>query len=98
MQTCSKCNTQSSDMVTHCPNCGSDLSEFSKTAVARRRYQENPRVQYIRVVVAADSCPACQQVEGAYAKGECPELPVETCSHSLGCRCFYQPFLNDIYP
>jgi hypothetical protein len=25
-------------------------------------------------------------------------LPVEGCSHALGCRCFYQPVLDEIYP
>jgi hypothetical protein len=27
-----------------------------------------------------------------------PELPVRGCSHKNGCRCFYEPFLTDIYP
>ena len=63
-----------------------------------KRFQENPRVLYVRLTVAQDCCPACRQVEGAYPKDQAPKLPVDGCSHGLGCRCFYQPFLDDIYP
>lgn len=98
MQICSKCNAQSPDTATQCTNCEADLSRFSMTAVALQSYQSNPRVQYVRVMVMDDCCPACREVEGAYAKDEVPALPVEECSHSLGCRCFYQPFLTDIFP
>ncbi len=63
-----------------------------------KKYQENPRVQYVRVIVAHDCCPACREVEGAYDKERAPLLPVEACSHALGCRCSYLPFLTDIYP
>ena len=98
MQTCSKCHTQSPDTAENCINCQADLSEWSETAVALKRFQENPRVQYVRVVVYDDCCPACRSTKGAYAKDEAPKLPVEGCSHKLGCRCFYQPFLTEIYP
>mgnify|MGYP000399417126 CR=1 FL=1 len=98
MQTCTKCYSQSPDTATNCINCQADLSEYSTTAVALKKFQQNPRVRYVRLVVAQDCCPACREVEGAYAKDEVPSLPVESCSHELGCRCFYQPFLNDIYP
>lgn len=98
MQTCSKCHTQSPDEVTHCPNCHADLSEWSTTAVALRKYQANPRVSRIYIVVSKDSCPACRAVEGAYDKFDVPKLPVEGCSHPNGCRCFYEPFLTEIFP
>lgn len=98
MQICSKCNSQSPDTAISCQNCGADLSEFSTSALALKKLQENPRVSYIRVAVSQDSCPACRQVEGAYAKDAAPRLPVEGCSHGLGCRCFYQPVLEVIYP
>ena len=98
MQICSKCNAQSPDTASHCVNCDADLSQFSQTAVALKSYQANSRVQYVRVMVMHDCCPACREVEGAYAKDEVPALPVESCSHPLGCRCFYQPFLTDIFP
>ena len=98
MQTCSKCNTQSPDKVSHCSNCKADLKEYSTTAIALKRFQENPRVRDVRVVVAHNCCPACVAKEGTYTKDLVPSLPVEGCSHPLGCRCFYEPMLNELYP
>lgn len=98
MQTCSKCHAQLPDSVTHCTQCNADLMEWSETAVALKRLQANPRVNYIRIAVSQDCCPACRQAEGAYAKDSTPRLPIEGCSHELGCRCFYQPVLEEIYP
>lgn len=98
MQTCSKCHTQSPDSTKNCIQCGADLSEASETAVALKQLQANPRVIYVRISVAGDCCPACRQAEGAYAKDSAPKLPIEGCSHALGCRCFYQPVLDVIYP
>jgi len=79
-------------------NCGADLSETSATATARKRFQSNPRVRLVRVIVSHDACPACQEKEATYPKDAIPILPVEGCSHELGCRCFYQPILEEIYP
>jgi hypothetical protein len=98
VQTCSKCHALSPDMVEECLQCGAELSEWSESAVALKKLQGNPRVIYVRVSVAYDCCPACRQVEGAYAKEKTPKLPVEGCSHENGCRCFYQPVLEVIYP
>ncbi len=98
MQTCSKCNTQSPDTATLCVNCKADLNEFSNTAIALKRFIENPRVQYVRIAVSNDCCPACRELQGAYPKNAVPNLPAEGCSHHLGCRCFYEPFLDEIYP
>ena len=98
MQICSRCQTSSSDSETHCPNCQADLSEWSNTSIALKRFQENSRVKYVRISVAHDCCPACRNSEGAYDKDAPPKLPVDGCSHNLGCRCFYQPFLTEIYP
>ena len=98
MQICSKCQAQSPDTLQTCSQCGADLSVWSNTAVALKRLQENERVSYVRVAVAQDCCPACRQIEGAYAKELAPRLPVEGCSHANGCRCFYQPVLEVIYP
>ena len=98
MQTCSVCHVQSPDAATHCQGCGANLSESSDTAVALKRLQDNPRVLYVRISVSGNCCPACRQAEGAYAKDQAPRLPVEGCSHGLGCRCFYQPVLDEIYP
>jgi hypothetical protein len=88
----------SQDAAITCPGCGADLREFSQASVALKTLQENPRVIYVRVSVAEDCCPACRQVEGAYAKETAPHLPVEGCSQNHGCRCFYQPVLEVIYP
>ncbi len=98
MQICSQCNAQSPDSAAYCSNCQADLSEFSKISAALKRLRANPRVLNLRLVVADTCCPACQQVEGTYAKDQVPKLPVEGCSHSLGCRCFYEPMLSEIYP
>lgn len=98
MQICSKCHASAPDEAGKCPSCGADLREWSETAVALKRLQENPRVIYVRLSVAHNCCPECRQAEGAYAKESAPLLPIEGCSHAQGCRCFYQPVLDEIYP
>jgi len=65
---------------------------------ALSRMQANPRVAKITLVVPADACQACREIAGTYPKDQVPEIPMEACSHPLGCRSFYQPFLDDIYP
>ncbi len=70
----------------------------SPAAQALKRIQANPRVKYVVVVVPADACPACQNLTGTYPKEQAPRLPVEECSHPLGCRAFYLPYLDEIYP
>lgn len=98
MQTCSRCQTQSPDSVTLCPTCGADLREFSVTMVALKKMQANPRVSMIRLAVAADACPTCRKMQGTYPKDQVPLLPTEGCSNALGCLCFYEPVLTEIYP
>jgi hypothetical protein len=98
VQTCSRCNTQSPDTVSTCVNCGANLIEFSTTAMVLKQMQDNSRVKNIRLVVSHDACPACLGYEGTYAKDQVPQLPIEGCSHSNGCRCFYEPMLDEIYP
>lgn len=98
MQTCSKCQAQAPDNSDLCPKCGADLNQWSETAVALKRLQENPRISYVRVAISHDCCPACMEAQGAYAKDAAPKLPVQGCSHPQGCRCFYQPYLEEIYP
>lgn len=98
MQICSKCQASSPDPAKTCSTCGADLSVWSNTAVSLKRMQENPRVLYVRISVAHDCCPACRMAEGAYSKDQTPSLPVEGCSHAFGCRCYYQPVLDAIYP
>jgi hypothetical protein len=50
------------------------------------------------LIVANDACPACREAEGAFDKDQIPQLPVAGCSHPLGCRCFYEPALAEIFP
>lgn len=98
MQICSKCHTHSPDSATHCSNCQAELSQFSEAAVTLQRIQDNPRIAYVRIAVSRDCCPACREAQGAYAKETAPKLPIEGCSHGMGCRCFYQPVFEEIYP
>lgn len=98
MQICTKCQHSSPDTAEVCLNCKAELAEYSATAVALKRMLANPRVSFVRVAVAGDACPACREVQGTYAKEETPRLPVEGCSHALGCRCMYEPVLEMIYP
>jgi hypothetical protein len=98
VQTCSRCHTQSQDDVIVCPSCQADLREFSDMAQALTRFQNNPRVNAIRIQMSEDACPACQEMASVYEKGEVPSLPVRGCSHENGCRCFYSPILEEIFP
>jgi hypothetical protein len=98
VQICSKCQTQSADATMVCPGCGADLRQFSVAAAALKKFQANPRVQSVRLVVPGDACPACLALEGTYSKDQAPALPVEGCSEPNGCRCFYEPMLTEIYP
>jgi len=98
MQICSICQTQSPDSATICSNCHASLAEFSNSAVALKNMLENNRITYIRISVPDDCCPACRNAEGTYKKNEVPRLPIEGCSHNLGCRCFYLPVLDILYP
>jgi len=75
------------------------MTEENNSAVnALKKFQENPRVINVRLIVSADCCPACKSQEGTYNKDQAPLLPIEGCSHANGCRCFYEPMLNTIYP
>jgi hypothetical protein len=98
VQTCGICNTQSSDDVRVCPRCGADLTRSSQTALALARMQQNSRVSQVRISVMDNCCPACAAAFGTYPKDDVPPLPVEGCSHPLGCRCHYEPVLVEIFP
>jgi hypothetical protein len=75
-----------------------DMWENSPAAQSLERMKANPRVKYVVLVVPEDACPACQNLTGTYPKDQVPHLPVEKCSHPLGCRSFYLPYLDEIYP
>ena len=98
MQTCSLCNASSPDQASQCVNCRADLSEYSTTTQALKRFQGNSRVKAVTVVSAFDACSYCYEQLGTYSVDEVPPLPHKGCSHTNGCRCFYIPVLNDIYP
>jgi hypothetical protein len=49
----------------------------------------------VRVLAAADSCPACRALsEQAYTPDDAPRLPHAGCSHPDGCRCAYAPVMR----
>jgi hypothetical protein len=98
VQTCSRCQTQSADAVLVCPTCQADLWEFSVNAITLQHLRDNPRVELIRISAGVDACPICQEANRAYPKNDVPKLPHQGCSHALGCRCCYEPVLNQIYP
>ena len=75
-----------------------DVWETSEAAQALERMKANPRIKYIVVVVPEDACPACQNLTGTYPKDQIPHLPIEECSHPLGCRSYYLPYLDEIFP
>jgi hypothetical protein len=75
-----------------------DAWESSAAAKSLERMRANPRIKYIVVVVPEDACPACQNLTGTYPKDEVPHLPIEMCSHPLGCRSYYLPYLDEIFP
>jgi hypothetical protein len=95
MQTCSKCNASSPDHALTCINCNANLREFSSTAITLKRMQGNPRIRAIRLTVAHDACPHCYELLKTYPKDKVPRLPNEGCSHENGCRCFYEPVLEE---
>ena len=98
MQTCSRCNEQSPDNTIFCVACQSDLREYSTTATALKQFQSNPRVRSVRISVGADACPTCHAQQGTYPKDSVPVLPHPGCSHKDGCRCFYEPVLDVLFP
>lgn len=75
-----------------------DQWDTSQAAQSLERMKANPRVKYIVIVVPEDACPACQNLTGTYPKDQVPRLPIEECSHPLGCRSYYLPFLDEIFP
>ena len=75
-----------------------DMWETSEAAKSLERMKSNPRIKYIVIIVPEDACPACQNLTGTYPKDQVPRLPIEECSHPLGCRSYYLPYLDEIFP
>ena len=98
MQICTKCDAQSPDNARNCVQCGEDLTEYSAQAVALKNMRANVRIKNVILAVSVDACPACKAKQGSYSKDEAPTLPTEGCSHALGCRCYCEPVLEDLYP
>lgn len=48
----------------------------------------------VRILASYDCCPVCRALSGAYEFDDVPPLPIEGCSHPLGCRCHYAPVLD----
>ncbi len=76
------------------------ITDFSQhpAAAALEKFKTNPRISKIRLIVPHDACPTCRHLEGEYEKDEVPELPLLDCSHPLGCRSFYEPKIEEIFP
>lgn len=91
-------NSSSSEPEYSLPNRNADNWADSPASKALKRMQANPRVKYIVVVVPDNACPVCQNLAGTYPKEDVPPLPVDECSNPLGCRAFYLPYLDEIYP
>lgn len=98
MRTCSLCTSKSPDTIAECVNCGADLDLYSESAVTLARLKANPRVGTIRLMSHGDCCPTCRAATGEWKKNRVPDLPIPGCSHPLGCRCYYEPELLEIYP
>ncbi len=75
-----------------------DEWEAHPAAKSLKRMIDNPRIKYIVIVAPEDACPACQNLTGTYPKDQVPRLPIEACSHPLGCRSYYLPYIDEIYP
>ncbi len=75
-----------------------EIWETSEAAKSLERMRANPRIKYIVVCVPEDACPACQNLTGTYPKDQVPRLPYEECSHPLGCRSYYIPYLDEVFP
>lgn len=75
-----------------------DMWDDSPAAQSLERMKANPRIKYIVIIVPEDACPACQNLTGTYPKDQVPRLPIEQCSHPLGCRSYYLPYLDEIFP
>lgn len=75
-----------------------DTWESTEAAQSLARMKTNPRIKFIVVVVPEDACPACQNLTGTYPKDQVPRLPYQECSHPLGCRAYYAPYLDEIFP
>ena len=55
-----------------------------------KQYRESGVVNYVEVLVTANSCDSCKKSQGKrYKINEAPILPNPNCTNELGCRCMY---------
>lgn len=93
-----KSDQESQNQSTKLTDRTEEVWETSEAAKSLDRMRANPRIKYIVVFVPEDACPACQNLTGTYPKDQVPRLPYESCSHPLGCRSYYAPYLDEIFP
>lgn len=91
-------NSSSVEAVFRITDRAADNWDSSSAAQVLKRLQANPRIKYIVLAVPADACPVCMELAGTYPKEDVPHLPVDLCSHPLGCRAYYIPSLEEIFP
>jgi hypothetical protein len=74
------------------------VGDYEKEAEVHRaaleRIIEGGIATKVRILTSYDSCPVCKSIEGAYEFDDVPALPIDGCSHPLGCRCHYEPVLD----
>jgi hypothetical protein len=75
-----------------------DSWENPTAFLALKQLQSNPRVKYIVIAAPNDACHLCLSLVGTYPKDQVPRLPYESCSLPHGCRAFYMPFIEEVYP
>ena len=93
---------QGKRMVTQNTPRGQYAGQYEQPAEVHRealkRIQEGGVATGVRILASHDSCPVCKAYEGAYSFDDAPQLPLEGCSHPLGCRCQYAPILDRFGP
>jgi hypothetical protein len=94
VRTCGKCGRQSQDHILACPKCGANLLTESTVAQALAKLRADERITEVRILADRNCCPTCREHARSYLKDQTPVLPIEGCSHALGCRCVYEPVLD----
>jgi hypothetical protein len=89
---------QKSPSVTRISDRSLEAWENSEAYAALKVLKANPRINAIIIAAPANACPLCQELTGTYPKDQVPPLPIDSCSHPLGCRAFYMPVIQELYP
>ena len=68
---------------------------FNAMSIIHLKQYKDSGLKYVEVLGAPNSCPFCKNIVGKrYALNEAPTLPNPSCTHELGCRCVYLPYLE----